>query len=173
MFDPTIYENLKVVMEGAIYDLDLTNEIKVRNRSDILNLAVMSRCFSMQFQSYKAKDSYPLAEIALHTSMKDLALEILEENETEAGCEIAVYFYTRIKNIEKDCSHIEFFLNNIWNQRPAIKQEISYYYSNKNTVYNKVTLTFGRKINEDQIDDFHNIIDHTLQSLYYFETELS
>jgi hypothetical protein len=171
MFDPTIYENLKVVMEGAIYDLDLINEIKVINRSDKIDLATMSRYFSMQFQSSGGTAPYPSSEIILHASMKDLALEIIEENETEPGCEIEVRFYTVVKDIDTDCSFIEKFLNTIWKERPAIKQEISYYYNKKNTVYNKVHLTFGRKINEDQIDDLHNIIDHTLQSLYYFEKE--
>ena len=33
MFDPTIYENLKVVFEGAVYDLDLDGHLTVGDRT--------------------------------------------------------------------------------------------------------------------------------------------
>jgi hypothetical protein len=47
MFDPTVFDNLKVIIEGAIYDLDLDGELQVVNRRDLVDLANMSRQFSM------------------------------------------------------------------------------------------------------------------------------
>ncbi|MDF0725751.1 hypothetical protein PY093_03360 [Cytobacillus sp. S13-E01] len=39
MFDPTIFDNLKVVIEGEVYDLDLTGDFLVTNRSDSIDIA--------------------------------------------------------------------------------------------------------------------------------------
>ena len=39
MFDPTAYDNLKVILEGAVYDLDLSGELKIIERNDIVDLA--------------------------------------------------------------------------------------------------------------------------------------
>ena len=32
MFDPTIYDNIKVVLEGAVYDLDLEGKIIITTK---------------------------------------------------------------------------------------------------------------------------------------------
>ncbi|UTW70295.1 hypothetical protein KHA80_06930 [Anaerobacillus sp. HL2] len=41
MFDPTIYENLKVVIEGEVYDHDMNGRILII-QIDIVDLATMS-----------------------------------------------------------------------------------------------------------------------------------
>ena len=64
MFDPTIYDNLKVVLEGEIYDRDLAGAIQIVDRSDIVDLAIMSRIFIMRFQNRELPDA--IAEIKLH-----------------------------------------------------------------------------------------------------------
>ncbi|QNG61538.1 hypothetical protein H4O14_08705 [Bacillus sp. PAMC26568] len=38
MFDPTAFDNLKVVLEGEIYDADLEGIIEVIKRKDIVDL---------------------------------------------------------------------------------------------------------------------------------------
>lgn len=43
MFDPTAFENMKTVFEGAAYDLDLSGEAAIIGRNDIVDLAGMSR----------------------------------------------------------------------------------------------------------------------------------
>ena len=43
MFDPTAYENMRVVLEGIFYDKDLSGEILVIDRNDIVNTAKLSR----------------------------------------------------------------------------------------------------------------------------------
>ncbi|MCV9888442.1 hypothetical protein [Metabacillus halosaccharovorans] len=47
MFDPTVFDNLKVVIEGYIYDMDIDEQISVTDRSDIIDLAKMSRQYSI------------------------------------------------------------------------------------------------------------------------------
>lgn len=49
MFDPTAFENLKIVIEGAVYDRDFSGEILVTDRNDIINLAKLERRFEISF----------------------------------------------------------------------------------------------------------------------------
>ncbi|KPV55085.1 periplasmic component, partial [Paenibacillus sp. A3] len=50
MFDPTIFDNLKVVLEGHLYDLDAEQTIRVIGREDFIDLASMKRIFSMRIR---------------------------------------------------------------------------------------------------------------------------
>jgi hypothetical protein len=76
MFDPTIFENLKVGIENAVYDLDNLDEIiRVTDRKDLLDMATLSRSFSLRFEL--ARPSTTSAEICLETGLRDLAAEIL------------------------------------------------------------------------------------------------
>ncbi len=164
MFDPTIFENLKVVMEGAIYDLDLAKEICVTDRRDIVDLATLSRTFSMNFQLV---DGTTIGEIILVASIKDFINEKIQ-NEANAGSELFVNFYTQINN-EDNCNLIEQTLNGIWNQRPLITQELSYTYRKKTDLKVIIKLNFHRKINENQIDDISSIINLMKKSLQFLE----
>ncbi|WP_017727742.1 hypothetical protein [Halalkalibacterium ligniniphilum] len=167
MFDPTIYENLKVILEGNVYDLDLAGEINVINRSDLVDLATMSRMYSVEFQTREAQSSYPYAEILLQTSIVDFTIEKIEGDEKKAGCEIEVNFYAKIEEPEKDCPTIEKHLADVWNQRPVIRQEIMYQFGRENQMFTKININFERKINEQQIDDLRGIVEYSLQSLDY------
>ncbi|MCT8136945.1 hypothetical protein H1D32_03750 [Anaerobacillus sp. CMMVII] len=79
MFDPTIFDNLKVVVEGEIYDLDLGGEISILNREDFVDLATMSRHFSITFQSVTSTAKQCTATIKLEADSADLYGEILEK----------------------------------------------------------------------------------------------
>lgn len=45
MFDPTAFDNLKVIVEGAVYDFDLHGDILVTDRKDMMDLASLSRIY--------------------------------------------------------------------------------------------------------------------------------
>ncbi|GAA3327145.1 hypothetical protein GCM10020331_065930 [Ectobacillus funiculus] len=78
MFDPTVFENLKVVAEGAVYDLDLAGAILVTNRRDVIDLASMSRTYSIAFMLRDAE--YDITALfSLTADVKNLAGEILED----------------------------------------------------------------------------------------------
>ena len=49
LFDPTAFENIKVVIEGEIYDRDLSGEIFVTDRNDWFNSAKLSRKYEISF----------------------------------------------------------------------------------------------------------------------------
>ncbi|MFV8829082.1 hypothetical protein [Alkalihalobacterium sp. APHAB7] len=169
MFDPTIYENLKVVLEGAIYDLDFAKEIHVTNRSDIIDLAKLSREFSMQFKTINANNVYPMAEVRLLSTLQDFATEKIHQDEKAAGCVLDVILFTTIQNTANDCDKIEKKLMQIWKNRPLISQSISFSYGKEPILTDKITISFGRKINEDQIEDFEQLLSYTLQSLQFLE----
>ncbi len=166
MFDPTIYENLKVVLEGAVYDLDAAGVALVTNRIDRVDLATMSRFYSIQFREKDEAAGQAFAKIQLVARMDDLAAEILEQNEKYAGCGLEIVFQTNIKNPDRECPEIETLLLDIWQHRPTIKQTISFTYGEIVGSYkNSISVQFGRKINEEQIEDMETLIDHVFHSI--------
>jgi len=168
MFDPTIYENIKVVLEGEIYDVDLSGKILVTMRKDLIDLATMSRKFVIQFRLLDSvKEIY--AEINLIANTEDLANEILERDVMNSGCEIIIKFYTVVADSENECKKIDNKLSTIWDNRPEITQRLSYNYiqneNNRPELLNEISLNFGRKIDEENISDIHNLVEYTIKSL--------
>jgi hypothetical protein len=166
MFDPTIYENLKVVLEGAVYDLDLAGSILVMKREDRVDLATMSRFYALSFMEREAIDQGCVAEIRLQASMQDLSAEILEKQDQQAGCQMEIRFQVEVQDVDSDCREIEKVLQTIWEGRPAIKQTLSFEYGSKPVSFvNDISLDFGRKIDEGQIEDIPGLIDHMMYTV--------
>jgi hypothetical protein len=166
MIDPTIFDNVKVSIENYVYDLDnLSGEISITDRIDIMEMATMSRSFLLQFVLSDIPDVK--AEIVLEASLKDLAAEILEVDGEEPGCKLTVLFYKQINFVGVQCSQIDDVLHEIWAQNQPPTQTLSRVYGENENVYqNKIEVTFNRKINEDQIEDIPNLVEHVLESLH-------
>lgn len=163
MFDPTIFDNLKVVLEGAIYDLDLSGFIHITNRDDSVNLAKMNRTFAAEFQRVAGMNQ---AEIRLTANLKDLSAELLEVQGEKPGCELIIKFQTKVSDVQRQCPNIEIILKDVWGSRPSISQTISYEYGNEDKGFsNQITLSFGRKLDEEQIEDLPALVQYTLHSL--------
>ncbi|MFX3635585.1 MAG: hypothetical protein ACE3L7_04940 [Candidatus Pristimantibacillus sp.] len=165
MFDPTIFENLKVAFENEVYDLDnLDQRIHITNRIDTMEMSVLSREFAIQFALVNLREV--TAEIRLDASLKDLAAEILELPGETPGCSLRVRFYMAIKDVSIQCKQIEDILQGIWSSELPATQTLSFIYSEENTSYrNVVELKFKRRISEDQMEDIPNLVEHILQSL--------
>jgi hypothetical protein len=164
MFDPTVFENIKVVLEGAVYDLDFDGDILVIDRKNNVDLATMSRSYHI---SYSLRNQYQnqSAEVILEAPLEDLSAEILHAKE-EVGCNLRVNFYLSISNVEEDCNSIEHSINGIWGERPKVTQKVSFTYGDKKTKYScEVALDFKRKINESQIDDINPILKYSVMTL--------
>ncbi|MCF6411363.1 hypothetical protein [Pseudalkalibacillus salsuginis] len=164
MNDPTIFDNLKVAFENYVYDLDNINgEVSVSNRKDKMEMASMSRAFSLQFTLAGQQDV--TAEIFLAASLDDLAAEIMETSGENPGCTLLVRFYMEVNDVQTDCGLIEQLMQSIWDQRP-LTQTISFVYSpDQNKFMNKIEVGFNRKINEGHIQDIPALIDHVLETL--------
>lgn len=169
MFDPTIYENLKVVVEGELYDRDSDGEIAIINREDIVNLATMSRSYLVTF-TLKNSPQLFTATIKLNATANDLYREILTENQ-QIGCKLILFLQGPIKDIVKTPALIEDLLADKWNKRPIIEQQIFFDWkkSEIKKCFLKIKLTFNRNINEDHISDFSEIITLLINSLEIFE----
>ncbi|RCW45558.1 hypothetical protein [Paenibacillus prosopidis] len=165
MFDPTVFENLKVAFENQLYDLDnLDKKIQIINRIDRLEMAVMSRTFALRFILTDQKEVS--AEISLDASLKDLAAEILELQGEAPACTLRLRFYMQINEAAVVCKQIEHILQHIWNPEIAPTQTISYVYGQEKAIYsNTIELGFNRKISEEQMDDIPELIEHVLQTL--------
>lgn len=176
MFHPTVFDNLKVVLEGAVYDADFDNVIFVKGRRDQADLATFHRLFQIDF--CLAEDMLISPEdkvtglIQLKTSLADIASEQLEQSLTDhIGCTICIHFKMRIKEVQQETEKISVVLNEIWGNRPQITQQIMAKLDSETKLWppkqfeNKITLDFLRKIDEGNIQDIRDLLEHCFQSL--------
>ncbi|MDY8025078.1 hypothetical protein [Paenibacillus polymyxa] len=165
MFDPTVFDNLKVAMENTVYDLDnLDSRIDITQRIDRLEMSVMSREFAVQFRL--REQSGVTAEIQLKADLNNLAAEILEIKDQTPGCVLLLSFYMEIHDMESQCSRIENILTEIWKPDLRPVQTLSQIYGEKTSTYqNRIELRFSRQINEDQMEDIPELLEHILLTL--------
>lgn len=168
MFDPTIFDNLKVVLEGAVYERDLRGQIQITDRKDLIDMAVMSRTYSIYFQKSGAEENAPRAGLTLHAPIADLAAELLERDGAAPGCELLVTFELDVSEPEIACPIIENRLKHLWENRPEISQRVSYPYGGNEGYEIQVTLGFNRKIDESNVQDVTAVFLHTCLSLDWF-----
>ncbi|MNW37797.1 hypothetical protein D3C74_148500 [compost metagenome] len=168
MFDPTIFDNLKVVVEGAVYDLDLCGELQVVDRNDRVELSTMSRYYAIKFTLPDRTDCS--AELRLWADTKDLAGEILELDSTLAeihGCHLQPVFYKYVNkdNAELECVASETLAHKIWGDAHLV-QKISYTYGDHNSnALQEITVSFRRKFGEEVIEDVPQMIEHMVMML--------
>ncbi|CUA80225.1 hypothetical protein [Anoxybacillus suryakundensis] len=162
MFDPTIFDNLKTVVEGAIYDLDISDElITVVDRSDVVDLAKFTRAYALSFQLRHAHEV--TCTISLAMTLQHIANELLYEDATHAGCTVTVSFSFLATNV--DGADVEQTLKHIWGERRIILQTLTYTYGQNERYTHEVTIDFGRTINESHVDDLLHMIPYIIRSL--------
>lgn len=170
MFDPTAYENIKVVLEGAIYDLDLNGEIVIDKRDDIVNLATMSRSYSILFhlnqKNYQSKTS-----LTLTSDVQQLAGEILEEHALYPYyASLIIRFYTTVTNPELEQPLIEKKLKKVWGLFNHCSVKFVYSFENyKERKFDATIILPPIKITEEFIDVMDEILHNIVQTMTYFE----
>ncbi|WP_404329043.1 hypothetical protein [Mesobacillus maritimus] len=172
MFDPTAFDNMKVVVEGAIYDRDLDGELLVTNREDLVDLANLSRTFKLAFSLTQSNRSNLHAELKIQAGLKNLAAEILEmgDSSTSAGCVVTVAFHLTHANDEKIFFNIQKVLEEIWGGERKIEQVVKINPIKKTvTIVNEATVQFNRLVVEDQIGDLTDMIDYIVLTLKELE----
>jgi hypothetical protein len=168
MFDPTAFENMKVVMQGALYDLDISGEIVITDRNDLINMAKMSRCFELTFELAEGNRRKISAKIIMESRLSNLAAELLSDflPNNLAGCEIILQFLIHDTEINEDFKAIEKTLQDIWGPKRKISQIVQY---NPLTPNEKqvdfITVEFDRVIREEQIDDLVEMIEFMITTL--------
>jgi hypothetical protein len=164
MYDPTIFDNLKVAFENQVYDLDnLENEITITNRLDRMDFSVMGREFAIEFTLVDLPDV--TAEIVLEASLENLSSEILELPGKNPGCSLLLRFYKRVHNVTKQCKEIEQCLKEIWESDQKLTQTLSFMYEQEASNYLDTIEVPFNSINEDHMGDIEEFLDHVIESL--------
>lgn len=141
MFDPSVYENVKVVVEGAIYDLDLDGDIQIINRKDIVDLASISRTYEIEFTVVDYENI--LVHFILKADLASFAQEKMKQD-SMVGCELILIFSIAVKQELR--SSILHAIRATWEERPIIEQKVVYSYPNGLPLpLVESTLTFDRK----------------------------
>lgn len=169
MFDPTIFENLKVVLEGAVYDNDLSGKITVTGRKDQVDLSRMSRYYSIRFA--RRGNGSAEAEIRLLADTVDLAGEIVGWKGVQPGCRLIVGFSLPVENAELEAPEIINRLRALWGNEYRIRLMVSYEYGSHPQYQCEVEIDFSRKFDEQVIEDIPRMVSVTVESLDSLEKD--
>jgi hypothetical protein len=168
MFDPTAFENMKVVMEGGFYDRDLEGEIRIVDRNDILNSAKMSRRYDITFTDIAKGLAEIFCTFTMEAGLDNLAAELLPQGKSEklAGCRIYVKFTIKLPKYSKSFLQIREVLRHIWGSGRKVEQTVKYNPENIKTMAETETfISFNRLIYEEQIDDLNEMITYMIASM--------
>jgi hypothetical protein len=174
MFDPTAYENMKVVINGYFYDMDLEGNISIIDRNDIVNVAKLSREYSVQFQLKDARKEY-LAKFCLKAELENLSAELIHLKlvPNRIGSFVELEFVVYHPNEPQYFNKIHTQLQQIWGEKRTIQQRAQFNpIQNSHAIENRITIGFNRLIIEEQIDDLLVIGDHMIETLIWLEKEI-
>lgn len=159
MIDPTVFDNLKVVIEGYIYDLDLEKEIIVMDRKDIVDLASMSRKYGIIFEGIKARNRSVCIEIEM--AHHELSAELLQTKE-KSGCIVRVSFCEQQDTQEYDELLFK-KLKRSWGENHQVKLFLTKEITVTKVLYHhKYYVEFQSLFGEDHLDELKNIVDYTI-----------
>ncbi|MBD7908575.1 hypothetical protein [Sporosarcina gallistercoris] len=166
MYDPTIFDNLKVALENQLYDLDtLEEQIEIRNRRDVMDFAVLSREFALRFVLRKHPEIE--VEVMLRASVHDLAGEIMEEPNANPACSLSLCFQKNVVDPKVECTGIEKVMASIWEQDIELKQTIRYVYGEENPeLLNDIEAKFKPRLTEDNMTELSLFLEHVLDTLH-------
>ncbi|MDQ0217991.1 hypothetical protein ELQ35_10930 [Peribacillus cavernae] len=173
MFDPTAFENMKVVLEGAIYDKEFYGEVSVTNRKDIVNLSALSRQYEIEITLPENRSVK--ASLFLEADIENLTSELLgnaQENDTKAGCTLTVAFSVPFQVDQKQADHLIGSLEAIWGKKRIIKVSSTVQYTNaavSHASYAIASVSFDRLVKEEQMDDLLTMVDYMVDSLSVLE----
>ncbi|TYR76541.1 hypothetical protein FZC79_06580 [Rossellomorea vietnamensis] len=158
MFDPTAYENLKVVLQGALYELELLGSLKVVNREDIVDLASLARRYSLTLCNPVKEDI--TVTVTLSAGAKEWNAEAFPEYGGEPGARLQVLY-------ESEGSPFpETFISGMeewWGERRKIEwREVT---STLHPSFHQAIIDFNRIITEEMVDDLEEVVLHIENSL--------
>ena len=170
MFDPTAFENMKVVMDGIFYDKDLSGEIIITDRNDIMNMAKLSRSYDLSFYLPSQKKEKVKCKFILSAGLENLTAELLQLSDDLAGCIATIEFTMKHEYSERLYLQIKEQLSAVWGSNRVIQLTVcrDSIMEREKVLYTAVVL-FNRIIHEDQIDDLTEMTEHILIALQALE----
>ncbi|ARK23854.1 hypothetical protein SporoP37_03495 [Sporosarcina sp. P37] len=165
MYDPTVFENLKVAFENHMYDMDnLEQAIHITNRTDQLDLAVMARSFTVQF----SKVGYPsvLVDLTLDSSLRELADEILETEGANPGCMLSLLVHTTVQDVDAECKKIKNIVFEVWENDIDCTQTLSFGHEQTEPGFlNRVHIRFKPKVTEEHMGEIGLFLESVLEMM--------
>jgi hypothetical protein len=156
MFDPTAFDNLKVVVEGAVYDLDLSGDISILDRRDLFDFAHYERTYCIEYCLPEKNTSIILQ---LKADMGHFLAEkkgISEKN--KAGAEIQLTYKGK-----KIINQVKEELESAWGTDKS--WEWVEVHSSLYPPEVKGILTFNRVITEEMVDDILQMVSFSVETL--------
>jgi hypothetical protein len=170
MYHPSVYDNLKVVFEGVVYDSDFSGEIEIIDREDIVDFAVIEKRNSISFIVLGISDSIK-GKMVLRTNLENLATEKLQDNPEGAGCQLSIHIETPVYEIETDCKKLQMILRK-WTTgeiKSKIEQKLTYIYGeSRNVFYNTVSIHIEKPVTEDDTERFSEVLGEVIASIKEF-----
>lgn len=166
MFDPTAFENMKVVIEGALYDCDLEGEITIVDRNDIMNMAKLSRSYDVTFSL--SNDEAVKCEFSMEAALENLAAELLPASLSERLAGTAIFITFGMTHLNNRLLHeeIDNELKTIWGNGRNIKHIMKVDpFQDADMIRKEIVIDFNRLIFEDQMDDVVEMVDYMIRSL--------
>lgn len=161
--DPTAFDNLKTVLEGAVYDADLQGRIAVTDRRDLADLARLSREYAISFQQAGAPEPPVVCTVRLTIDFAELVNERLHHG--QAGCRLAVSFALPVRRLSV-CALIEGTLRTIWGKERIIRQTLRFPFPHERGSYeNEAVVEFARLIYEKNAADLPEMVPYMISSL--------
>ncbi|PGL69926.1 hypothetical protein [Bacillus sp. AFS055030] len=171
MFDPTAFDNMKVIIEGLIYDKDLDGEYEIVDRNDFVNLSKMDRLFSIQFKKLNKSNRTTTCTFSMRTTASELYNELINGN-TEVGSYIEIEFtFPKLVEIEIIQRSLVLFQNKTNEQFTPfynIKQSIL----DKNTIESSINIKFQNKMTEDDFDLIEELVHITEIMLQWYDEQI-
>lgn len=167
MFDPTIFDNLKVVLEGKIYDLDQEGEWLVIGREDLIDLAGFGRTFRMRVQR---PGEACIAALTLASGLADFAAELrgLRLVGEEPGARLELSFELA-GDYTAQADEMGERLASIWGDAVIMRQErtvpVPIRIAAADDGTHRIVLTFSQPIDERHLGELGALVKQTLDSL--------
>lgn len=170
MFDPTAFENIRVVMDGLFYDKDLSGEIIITDRNDFINTAKLSRSYDLSFQLPSLNKPQVTCKFILTAGLENLSAELLQLSEDLAGCCAAIEFTMRHHYSEPLFLKIEELLSDIWGDSRRIRMTVCRdTLLTQQKVHYTGNVSFNRIIQEEQIEDLTEMAEYMIITLKRLE----
>jgi hypothetical protein len=160
MYDPTAFDNMKVVLDGAAYDLDMSGEAVVKGRKDLIDLATMSRSFSIRIAL--THFSNVSAEIRVDSTLEHIAAELLPAvGHLDQGAYVTIEFSWHV-NQNQSLSYSQ-LIKQLWGPE-RIYEEIERV-SSHNGESKALIVSFNRLFTEAMMDDLLDVLHHVVKTL--------
>jgi hypothetical protein len=171
MFDPTIFDNLKVVLEGKIYDLDQEEEWLVAGREDLFDIAGFGRTFRMRIQR---PGKACIAVLTLASGLVDFCAELrgLRLVGEAPGARLTLSFELP-GDYTAQADKMGQRLATLWGDAAMVRQErtvpvlprAGFASPLADEGMHRIVLTFRQSLDERHLGDLDNLVMQVLASL--------